>query len=94
MKTYEITEDHVNGFQVIRITVGKFQNVRYTYGSVAFESLDGEEIILQFEYNLIDGADKVEHYENEFKSLTGDILVHILEDQISTASVIYKGGTD
>ena len=94
MQKYELMNEHVNGFQIIRITVGKFQGVKYTYGSVAFENIDyGEEIRLQFEYNVIEGVEKISDYE-EFKQLTGDTLVAILQSQINTGDVIYGGGKD
>lgn len=86
-----ILPNDINGFQIIRINKGLFKNIEYTYGAVAFEEGD-DEVTLKFEYNIRVG-DIAPMHEESFKTLTGNILCAIMNDQLDNEEVIYANGT-
>ena len=63
---------------------GKYHGVVYKYGvvSVAEEENEDGTLPFRFEYDIVDnyGVSK-EEFGEEFFSLIGDILVHIIENQ-------------
>ena len=61
---------------VIEILEGKYKDVEYYYLKVNMESL--EEGKLVFEYNILDGEDKIKD-TNDFVQTIGDILTVIIE---------------
>ena len=61
---------------VVQIQEGKYKDVEYYYLKVNMQSL--EEGKLVFEYNILEGDDKVED-ENDFIQTIGDILTVIIE---------------
>ena len=61
---------------IIQIQEGKYKDVEYYYLKVDMQSL--EEGKLVFEYNILEGDDKVEDY-NDFIQTIGDILTVIIE---------------
>ena len=61
---------------VIQIQEGKYKDVEYYYLKVNMESL--EEGKLVFEYNILDGEDKIKD-TNDFVQTIGDILTVIIE---------------
>ena len=62
---------------VIEILEGKYKDVEYYYLKVNMESL--EEGKLVFEYNILEGENKVEDH-NDFIQTIGDILTVIIEE--------------
>ena len=92
-KIYEITGKYENNVSVIKILSGEFEGIEYTYGAVAVEeNKDKTSAALKFEYTIVSGA--VGSRVESFRLLTGDILTSIIENQISSESIIYKGGAD
>ena len=61
---------------VVQIQEGKYKDVEYYYLKVNMESL--EEGKLVFEYNILDGEDKIKD-TNDFVQTIGDILTVIIE---------------
>lgn len=61
---------------VIEILEGKYKDVEYYYLKVNMQSL--EEGKLVFEYNILDGEDKIKD-NNDFIQTVGDILTVIIE---------------
>lgn len=91
-KIYKICDSTENGICPIEITNGKFKGIKYAYGRVAVEELK-DTAKLSFEYDIFEG-DITESTTEEFKKLTGDILLDILNEQLKNNEVIYTGGTD
>ena len=61
---------------VIQIQEGKYKDVEFYYLKVNMESLDEGKLV--FEYNILQGEDKVEDH-NDFIQTIGDILTMIIE---------------
>jgi len=61
---------------VVQIQEGKYKDVEYYYLKVNMESLGEGKLV--FEYNILDGEDKVEDH-NDFIQTIGDILTMIIE---------------
>ena len=69
---------------VIQIQEGKYKDVEYYYLKVSMESL--EEGKLVFEYNIIEGEDKVQDYD-DFIQTIGDILTKIIMEDNESRTV-------
>ena len=69
---------------VIKIQEGKFKDVEFYYLKVEMQSLD--EGKLKFEYNILNGEDKVPD-ENEFVQTIGDILTKIIMEDNESRTV-------
>jgi len=72
---------------------GKYQNIIFKYGKVGVEEDKENDVAsLQFEYDVLSSHDiEIEELDkdSEFKNLLGDILIHILEDQLSEDALQY-----
>lgn len=79
-----------DGFHILRILTGQFEGVEYSYGEVALDEVNGEGI-LKFETTLHSAHNVSE--SDDFKKLTGDILMSILEEQLLHREVVYHGGS-
>lgn len=89
---FEITDQFIHHTAIILIKAGNFNGVEYTYGAVAIEE-DDNGAVLKFDYTVVAGEELITD-KIEFKQLTGDILMCIMENQLTDNSVIYKGGVD
>jgi hypothetical protein len=78
--------------------VTDYPDVIYKYGKVEVnENEKNEEVSLQFDYDVLVSNDipKEDLYKDEnFKNLIGDILVHIIEEQLSTKDTMQYVNTD
>jgi len=87
-----LTNDILNGFQVIKLIQGEFKDIGFVYESVAVqENEEKTEAKISFTYSIISGFvpdDKL----NEFKQFTGDLLSAILQEQLEKGDVVYSGG--
>ena len=72
---------------------GKYRDIIFKYGKVGVEEDKENDVAsLQFEYDVLSSHDieiKELDEDPEFKNLLGDILVHILEDQLSKDALQY-----
>lgn len=92
-ESFEITENVVSGFKIIRVKKGKFAGVEYTYGAVGINFPDGEDSppSLSYEVNVIVGEADLK--DKDFVNLTGDILFSIINQQLLNGEAVYFGGT-
>lgn len=91
-ETIELLDITPSGFTRIKVKTGRFSGVVYSYGAVAFEEL-ADELKLKFEYNILENEQLIDDV-SEFKQLTGDILLAMIDKQLSASEVIYHGGKD
>ena len=84
----ETATDH--GFNKIKLLEGEFKDVVFSYGSVSVDE-QGEHATLHFDYDVYDGT--IENVER-FEQTIGDLLMYILEEQITHNQVVYANGTD
>lgn len=72
---------------------GRYENIIFKYGKVGIEEdKDNGVASLQFEYDVLSSHNiEIEELDEdpEFKNLLGDILIHILEDQLSEDALQY-----
>jgi hypothetical protein len=75
----------------VLIEDGKYAGLVYGYGNVRFLEKDGDDAVLQFEYNVLEKIDidmenlSEEDY-TEFRKMIGDILVELIEDAVDYKS--------
>ena len=98
-RSYELCTDKSKEWTAIKLTgVTDFDGVIYKYGRVSMEEQkDSEECSLQFDFDVLLSPDinKEELETNlDFKNLMGDILVHILEDQMKEDKLQYVNSDD
>ena len=75
----------------VMIEDGKYAGLVYSYGNVRFLEKDGDDAILQFEYNVLEKIDiDMENLSEddhvEFRKMIGDILVELIEDAVDYKS--------
>lgn len=75
----------------VMIMDGKYEGLVYNYGNVRFLEKDGDDAILQFEYNVLEKIDidmenLSEEDHAEFRKMIGDILVELIEDAVDYKS--------
>ena len=81
----------------IGIKGGKFAGVVYKYGKVTLPEKENENGTLpfQFEYDIVDPNSLLrEHFDEEFFTLIGDILVDIMDSQLKEDSLEYINTDD
>ena len=98
-RSYELCTDKSKEWTAIKLTgVTDFEGVIYKYGRVSMEEQkDSEECSLQFDFDVLlsPTIEKEELETNlDFKNLMGDILVHILEDQMKEDKLQYVNSDD
>ena len=72
-----------------------FEGVRYQYGKVEFvePENEGDDATLRFDYNIYDQRLVVQLSEDvQFQKTIGDILVGLIEDQLTKNEIVYTGG--
>jgi len=62
------------------LTEGKYEGVKIQYGRIAFEE-ENDELELKFDYRLCENPNEIEE-DQEFINELGQILVHVLEEEI------------
>ena len=93
-KLYEFMDAELHkGCVPIRILGGEFSGLKFTYGKIQFNEIDGDEdnLALKFDYDVIDNPKEInleESKENIIKVL-GDILVEVLLSEME--EVGYEG---
>ena len=76
---------------LVRIVQGKYKNIIYKYGTVRFGDQENDNGMLscKFDYEILENSNNVEK-EQDFDLLLGDIMVDILDKQITTG--FHMGG--
>lgn len=76
---------------LVRIVQGKYKNIIYRYGTVRFGDQENDNGMLscKFDYKILENPNNVEK-EQDFDLLLGDIMVDILDKQITTG--FHMGG--
>ena len=87
---YEVLFDEMNNAKdqlaPVKILDGKYKGMIYSYGMVQvipkFESfanvMDDDELVLKFEYNVLDESEIKDDKSEELEELLGDILMDII----------------
>jgi hypothetical protein len=79
---------------VLECTEKPFEGIQFYYEGMKFadeENPDGS-IMMKFEYTLVEsGREKIS--VKEFEQYIGDALISILDDQMKSNELVYKGGS-
>ncbi len=92
-KRYAFAQKEGEEFSCIKITEGKFKDVIYHYGRVAFApeseiQKDGK-LPMKFDYTVRKNPNNLILLDNkEFIDYIGDILLELLEDQLNRGDII------
>jgi len=65
----------------IEITEGEYAGTKWLYGKAYFNQTDDGQMIMKFEYELLD--EEVDQASPELIDIMGDILVEILEKEVA-----------
>ena len=65
----------------IGILEGKYEGLHYHYGTVSFNELENGQMEMKFNYEILRKPEGFSDDE-EFKDFAGNLLVHILEEQL------------
>lgn len=95
MIKYSAMPETESGFIVLRLEEGEFSGTEFTLGEVKFADEENEDgsINLQYDLNVINKKMNEADFDN-FKTIVGDLLVDILEEQVKNNEVVYHGGVD
>jgi hypothetical protein len=76
----------------IKLVEEKYLNIIYKYGKVQFAKEPKEDgtLPMRFEYEIIKNPNAIEFNEQEFINYIGDILVELLEKQLTDGKVVFK----
>jgi hypothetical protein len=81
-----------DGLDALKLTEEPFAGIIYTYGKVSFE--EGDALKINFDYSVVDYADKVITDAKPFEKYIGDILVELIHRGIEKNNLTYTGGID
>ena len=92
-KRYVFAQKEVEEHSCVKITEGKFKDVIYHYGRVAFapesEKQSDGKLPMKFDYTVDKNPNNLILLDNkEFIDYIGDILLEILEDQLERGDII------
>ena len=89
---YLFVQKDGDDFTCIKLVEDKYLNVVYKYGKVAFakdEKSDGT-LPMKFDYDIIKNPNEVNTNTQEFINYIGDILIELLEKQLTDGKVEFK----
>lgn len=86
-RKFELIEHpKVNYAQCIRIRNGRYKGLVYHYGRVAVPELPDGRMKLEFHFNVVENPKGFDTDEKMLHKLMGDILVSLLEEELSRGS--------
>jgi len=92
-KRYTFAQKEGDDFSCVKITEGKFKDVIYHYGRVAFapesEELPDGRLPMKFDYTVKKNPNDLDLLDNkEFIDYIGDILLELLEEKLKDGTAI------
>jgi len=91
-RRYAFAQQEGKDYSCVKLTEGKFKDVIYHYGRVAFapesEKQDDGKLPMKFDYVIDKKPDSLKLDNQEFIDYIGDILLEILEDQLERGDII------
>lgn len=99
---YEVLFDEYTDEKLARIklTEGKYSGIIYHYNTVKFLEEDGDDAILQFEYDVVSTPEGLDvdalttEDKREFENLVGDILTDIISKTVEGMESNENRGND
>jgi len=89
---YLFVQKEGDDFTCIKLIDDKYLNVVYKYGKVAFAKDEGPNgtLPMKFDYDIIKNPNEVDTNNQEFIDYIGDILIELLEKQLTDGKVEFK----
>jgi len=92
-KRYTFAQKEGTDYSCIKITEGKYKDVIYHYGRVAFapesEKKPDGKLPMKFDYTIDKNPNDLDLLENQkFINYIGDILIELLEEKLKDGSAI------
>ncbi len=92
-KRYSFAQQEGKDFSCVKITEGKYKDVIYHYGRVAFapesEKKPDGKLPMKFDYTIDKNPNDLDLLENQkFINYIGDILIELLEEKLKDGSAI------
>jgi hypothetical protein len=89
---YLFVQKDGDDFTCIKLVEDKYLNVVYKYGKVAFAKDEGPNgtLPMKFNYDIIKNPNEVDTNSQEFIDYIGDILIELLEKQLTDGKVEFK----
>ncbi len=99
---YEVLFDEFTDENLVRIklTEGKFSGIIYHYNTIKFLEEDGDDSVLQFEYDVVSTPEGLDvdaltpEDKEEFENIVGDILVEIISKSVEEQIAREVGNND
>ncbi len=94
-KPYVFVQRDKDDFSCIKITEGKYKDVIYHYGRVAFapesEKKPDGKLPMKFDYTIDKNPNDLDLLENQkFINYIGDILIELLEEKLKDGTAIQQ----
>jgi hypothetical protein len=89
---YLFVQKDGDDFTCIKLIEDKYLGIVYKYGNVAFakdEKPDGT-LPMKFDYDIIKNPDNIDTNNQQFIDYIGDILIELLEKQLTDGKVEFK----
>jgi len=89
---YTFVQKDGDDFTCIKLTDKKYNGVIYRYDDVGFakeENADGK-LPMRFKYDIFKNPNKVDIDNQEFIDYIGDILIELLEKQLTDGKIEFK----
>ena len=92
IKNFEVLDEDFDGSRLIKLTSNEYSGIIYSYGRVKLIEEDAG-LRVQFHYDIHENPIGVLDEAN-FRHHIGDILIDLLDEQLSQNQVVYTGGID
>jgi hypothetical protein len=94
-KRYTIVEHINSSAHAIKLLEAPFDGIIYSYGKVTFDEEDENDLLhINFEYEILDNADKGMSDLAPFETYIGKILEELIHISLENKLTVYKGGVD
>ena len=92
-RRYVFAQQEGKDYSCVKLTEGKFKDVIYHYGRVAFapesEKLPDGRLPMKFDYDVIFNPHETDLDKQEFIDYIGDILIEQLDKQIKNGTAVF-----
>jgi hypothetical protein len=83
-----------NGIIALELTENQYSGIIFSYGKVSFEESEAKDNLkVYFDYEIHEGADKIED-KVAFEKELGDFILEMIVNGIEKNDLVYTGGTD
>ena len=95
MINYSVVQNKHTGFDAIKLLDEPFSGIIVSYGKVGFdEDVENDALKINFEYEILDKANKNFTDMKPFEQFLGDLLQQLIHEGLRDNSLTYTGGID